>query len=169
MHSETTEYIGLGSNLADASCSAEQHIQTAISQLDELEQCRVVACSSLYLSAPMGPQDQDDYFNAVAEVETGLSAMRLLDALQDIENRHGRERNQHWGPRTLDLDILLYGDTEIDDDRLTVPHAGLCEREFVLYPLFEIAPQLVIPARGKLSEIVKQCPERGLKQVGDIA
>lgn len=154
-------YIGLGSNLENP----RQQIRTAIEDICQLQQLSAVACSSLYQSPPMGPQDQPDYINAVLAVDTSLSAHALLDALQQIEQKHGRVRKRHWGERTLDLDILLYGDAVIDDERLKVPHPGIAERAFVVYPLAEIAAELVIPELGKLSQIKAQCPLDGLEQV----
>jgi 2-amino-4-hydroxy-6-hydroxymethyldihydropteridine diphosphokinase len=135
-------YIGLGSNLAKpvAQIRSARAAITAIAGVQEL------AFSSLYHSLPMGPQDQPDYVNAVMGVETDLLPMNLLHSLQNIENDQGRVRKgERWGARTLDLDVLIYGDQEIDLPDLTVPHKGLDERSFVLYPLFEIAPQLVVP------------------------
>lgn len=162
-------YIGLGSNLAGKYGEPVEHIKKAASQLDDIEQTQRITLSPLYGSTPLGPQDQPDYVNAVAELKTELSAEQLLDALQHIEQMHERVRSRHWGPRTLDLDILLYGDVEIDDERLRVPHPGLCEREFVVRPLLNIAPQLVVPTHGKLSEIVRSCPPQGLSLIGEIA
>ncbi|MCK4707564.1 MAG: 2-amino-4-hydroxy-6-hydroxymethyldihydropteridine diphosphokinase, partial [Gammaproteobacteria bacterium] len=129
-------YIGLGSNLDDP----DQQIINAFEDLNKIEKTRLVTDSGLFKSPPMGPQDQPDYINAVALLETELDAEPLLDQLQLIENRHGRIRSRHWGERTLDLDILLYGDEIINTARLIVPHQGLAEREFVLYPLQKIDP-----------------------------
>ncbi len=162
-------YIGLGSNLAGSLSSPAQQVSTAMQELDNIEQSRRVACSSLYRSAPMGPRDQPDYINAVVSIETGLDAADLLTELQAIEQAHDRERTQRWGARTLDLDLLLFADVELDTDSLTIPHPGLCEREFVVYPLLEIAPDLAIPARGKLSDIAASCPKRDLEKLGEIA
>lgn len=158
-------YIGLGSNLDQP----QQQIKTAVGQLHELAKSRYIKDSGLYKSRPMGPQDQPDYFNAVALIETQLTAIELLDELQVIETRQGRVRTQHWGPRRIDLDILLYGDQQISTERLQVPHPGLCEREFVLYPLLRLDDALNIPGRGKLSEIIKSCSENGLEYCGEIA
>ena len=113
----------------------------------------------------MGPQDQPDYVNAVMAVATDLSPIELLRALQVIENSHGRVRGERWGSRTLDLDILLYGDQIIALPDLTVPHIGLTERAFVLYPLYEIAPQLIIPNKGRLVDLLKNCPLAGLTRL----
>ena len=113
----------------------------------------------------MGPQDQPDYVNAVMAVATTLAPLELLRGLQGIENNHGRIRGERWGARTLDLDILLYGDNIIALPDLTVPHSGLTERAFVLYPLYEIAPQLTIPNKGKLIDLLANCPLAGLKKL----
>ncbi|MDA7746738.1 2-amino-4-hydroxy-6-hydroxymethyldihydropteridine diphosphokinase [Psychromonas sp.] len=152
-------YIGIGSNQALPIEQAKQ----AIEALRKIKSTTLVACSSLYCSAPMGPQDQPDYINAVAKLETDLSAMELLDALQEIEQNQGRVRKENrWGPRTLDLDIILYANQTIHNERLTVPHYGMKEREFVLYPLFEIAPSLQLPDGTSLIEMLKSCDKNGL-------
>lgn len=152
-------YIGLGANLE----APLQQLQQAVAALRQLPQSELVVVSSFYGSKPMGPQDQPDYVNAVAALDTRLSAEALLDALQQIEQNQGRQRKaDRWGARTLDLDILLYGDAQIDTARLTVPHYGLHQREFVVYPLLEIAAQLQIPGRGALQQIAQQVPRNGL-------
>jgi len=157
-------YIGLGSNLEQP----QQQILTAIKDIKAIAGVTLVAQSSLYHSPPMGPQDQPDYINAVVAVETELAPLALLDALQSIEQSHGRVRKRHWGERTLDLDILLVDDRVINETRLSVPHPGIAERAFVVYPLAEIAPDLTIPGKGKLSDIQTQCPLDGLKQVEEL-
>jgi len=155
-------YIAIGSNQADPIQQAKQ----AISALNNLAETNLISCSSLYCSAPMGPQDQPDYINAVAKIDTHLSPLALLDALQEIEQSQGRERKEErWGPRTLDLDILLYADQVIDDQRLTIPHYGMQDREFVLYPLFEIAPKLILPNGTSLIEMLKDCDKNGLTAI----
>lgn len=139
----TIAYIGLGSNLAEPI----KQVQSAIENLKNIAQSKVIKVSSLYLSKPMGPQDQDDYINAVLALETTLTPIELLDTLQHIENEAGRVRKENrWGARILDLDIILFGDEIINNERLTVPHYGMKDREFVLLPLAEIAADLVIPA-----------------------
>lgn len=115
----------------------------------------------------MGPQDQPDYINAVAALDTELGPFDLLAKLQAIEQDHHRVRERHWGERTLDLDLLLYGDLEITTERLIIPHARLHERAFVLYPLAEIAPQAVIPARGKVADLARRCSCQGLQRLED--
>ena len=146
-------YIGLGSNLD----GPQAHVRQALSELESLPQSSIVARSSLYANPPMGPQDQPDYVNAVVSLMTRLAAEELLDALQEIEKHHGRTRGAgsvHWGPRPLDLDILLYGDVEIDSARLKVPHPGAAERVFVLLPLHEIEPTLRIPPHGTVEALL---------------
>ena len=152
-------YIGIGSNQAEPVKQAKQ----AIEALKTLPKTRLTNCSSLYSSTPMGPQDQPDYINAVAELDTQLSALELLDALQQIELSQGRVRKENrWGPRTLDLDIILYGDQQINNSRLTIPHYGMKVREFVLYPLLEIAADLVLPDGTVLSQLAAACDKNGL-------
>jgi 2-amino-4-hydroxy-6-hydroxymethyldihydropteridine diphosphokinase len=126
-----TAYIGLGSNLQQPI----QQVKQALLHLAELPQTHLLNASPLYRSAPLGPADQPDYINAVAALATRLSPLALLDALQTIERQQGRVREgERWGPRTLDLDLLLYAEQKIQNDRLRVPHPGLGERNFVLYP-----------------------------------
>lgn len=157
-----TAYIALGSNLASP-ISQIKSARGAIAATDGISE---LAFSSLYHSPPMGPQDQPDYINAVMACATELSPIVLLHCLQSIEKAYGRIRkNERWGARTLDLDILLYADQIIDLPELTVPHDGLCERSFVLYPLYEIAPQLVIPGKGKIADLIAHCPLAGLKRL----
>jgi 2-amino-4-hydroxy-6-hydroxymethyldihydropteridine diphosphokinase len=152
-------YLGLGANLADPVAQ----LQRAIGYLAQIPHSRLVAVSSLYGSKPMGPQDQPDYVNAVAALDTTLSAEALLDALQQIEQEQGRQRKaERWGPRTLDLDILLYGQQQISTERLTIPHYGMTTREFVLYPLHEIAPALRLPSGQALEDLLVQVPQNGL-------
>jgi 2-amino-4-hydroxy-6-hydroxymethyldihydropteridine diphosphokinase len=159
---EMRVYIGLGSNLDDP----KRQVRYALQVLTGLPGSTLCRYSSLYRSPPMGPQDQPDYINAVAELETGLSAAELLSLLQAIENQQGRVRGAaRWGPRTLDLDILIYGQAQIKAPELTVPHPGIAERPFVLYPLAEIAPDLEIPGCGALQELLDRCPPRGLERL----
>jgi 2-amino-4-hydroxy-6-hydroxymethyldihydropteridine diphosphokinase len=158
--SATLCYIALGSNLGDPVRQA----RTAIALLSGMPELSLQAVSSLYRSAPMGPQDQPDYINAVIALETSLTPLALLDLLQKIELEHGRERkDERWGPRTLDLDILLYGQEIINNPRLTVPHYGMKLREFVIYPLLEIAPQLMLPCGSSLLSLAAQCDRNGLE------
>jgi 2-amino-4-hydroxy-6-hydroxymethyldihydropteridine diphosphokinase len=152
-------YLGLGSNLAEPS----MQISLALSALAKLKDTSVVSCSSLYSSLPMGPKEQANYVNAVVYLHTNLGPLDLLAATQAIELAQGRERkNERWGPRTLDIDILLYGNEMINNEELVVPHYGMKVREFVLYPLLEIEPQLCLPNGEMLADIVKDCPNNGL-------
>jgi len=145
-----TAYIGLGSNLQQPS----QQIQAALQALKQLPTTRLIGHSSLYRSPPLGPADQPDYINAVAILATELSPHALLFLLQAIETQQGRVRNGiRWGPRTLDLDILLYDNLCFTDSRLILPHPGLYERAFVLCPLYECAPDLVLPNGQPLAEL----------------
>jgi len=156
-------YIGLGSNLADP----QQQLRGALQALAELPGSRLAAVSSLYASDPLGPADQPRYVNAVAALETDLEPLALLDALQRIELAQGRERKaERWGPRTLDLDILLFGERLIDQPRLQVPHYHMQARAFVLYPLAEIAPPELVLADGRrLVDLLAACPFRGLERL----
>ena len=155
-------YLGIGSNLNNPLAQVRQ----AFAALQSMPDSRLVAQSSLYRSTPMGPAGQPEYINAVACVETRLSADALLDVLQAIESAQGRVRSgERWGPRTLDLDVLLYGDEIISSVRLTVPHPGLQQRNFVLYPLHELAPQLQIPGLGDLGVLVAHCSANGLERI----
>lgn len=152
-------YIGLGSNLDDP----QAQLAKAIAALRNLPESRLTALSRVYRSCPMGPADQPDYLNAVVMLDTRLEPEALLDALQAIEKEQRRVRGpQRWGPRTLDLDLLLYGAEVIDTDRLKVPHPGIAERNFVLYPLSDIAPELVLPDGRSLRELLAQCPQNGI-------
>ncbi len=152
-------YIGLGSNLAEPI----KQINLAIDALNALPDSAVIKQSSLYSSPPMGPQDQPDYVNAVVLIDTELSPHRLLDGLQSIEQQQGRIRKRHWGERTIDLDILIYDDVVIDDERLHVPHPGIADRSFVLYPLAEIAPSIDIPILGNIRQLLENCPRDGIQ------
>ncbi|EHD20492.1 MULTISPECIES: 2-amino-4-hydroxy-6-hydroxymethyldihydropteridine diphosphokinase [Brenneria] len=155
----TRVYLALGSNLTQPL----QQIHAALSALDNLPQTRLARCSSFYRSRPLGPQDQPDYLNAVAELATDLSAEQLLDHTQAIEREQGRVRKaQRWGPRTLDVDILLFGDEVIATPRLTVPHYDMKNREFMLYPLAEIAPELIFPDGESLSYRLLSVNRNGL-------
>lgn len=158
-------YIGLGSNLAEP----RQQLRGALDALARIPNSQLAAVSSLYLSDPLGPADQPRYNNAVAALDTSLSPLALLDALQAIELAQGRERKaERWGPRTLDLDILLFGNRLISEPRLTVPHYHMHARAFALYPLAEIAPAELKLADGRsLAELLAACPFEGLERLGD--
>ena len=142
-------YIALGSNLH----TPLEQLKRALKAMAQLPQTQLMVVSSFYRSKPLGPQDQPDYLNAIVEISTALSPLALLDELQRIENEQGRVRLRRWGERTLDLDILLYGDEIIQTERLTVPHYDMHNREFVIVPLAEIAPNLILPNGQKLTEL----------------
>ncbi|MCH8159102.1 MAG: 2-amino-4-hydroxy-6-hydroxymethyldihydropteridine diphosphokinase [Proteobacteria bacterium] len=143
-------YVGLGSNLD----SPVRQLESAFELLAKIPRSRLVQRSALYRSAPLGGVEQPDFVNAVATMLTQLTAGELLLELQRIEQARGRERGAvRWGPRILDLDLLVYSNQEIDEDQLTVPHPGIGERNFVLLPLEEVAPELVIPGLGPLANI----------------
>ncbi len=161
-------YIGLGSNLDNP----PRQIRNAMHALDGLPRTRVVEDSGLYLSKPMvppeGPITQPDYYNAVVKIETQLDAYELLEQLQLIEQAQHRIRMEHWGPRTIDLDILMFDDLQINSERLILPHPGMQQREFVLYPLRNIDDSLEIPGRGMLNKLIENCPQNGLQYLGTI-
>ncbi len=154
-------YIGLGSNLAEPADQLRQAIDT----LGRLPHSQGLAVSALYSSESLSP-GQPRYTNAVARLETALAPLDLLDALQAIENKQGRVRAERWGPRTLDLDILLFGERLIDEPRLNVPHYHLHARAFVLYPLAEVAPADLRLADGRLlADLLAACPFEGLERL----
>jgi len=176
--------IGLGSNLSDP----KSQLRSAQRELDELPHCRSIGHSSLYRSAPLvttyapGISPQPDYINAVAALDTALEPHALLRQLQNLEVRHHRVRSeQRWGPRTLDLDLLLYDQQHIHELELTVPHPGLYERNFVLYPLAELVEvcdrerlmplwpaeeaDFAIPGQGSLADLLAQCDSQGLEKI----
>lgn len=135
-------FLGLGGNLGDARST----VNNAVSALRMLPNSELLGASPLYKSSPMGPADQPDYINAVVALDTLLAPEELLDKLQDIEALAGRERVTHWGPRTLDLDILFYGELAVQTSRLSIPHPGVQLRNFVLLPLFDVLKQLSLEA-----------------------
>ncbi|MCX9000683.1 2-amino-4-hydroxy-6-hydroxymethyldihydropteridine diphosphokinase [Citrobacter portucalensis] len=147
-------YIAIGSNLA----SPLEQVNAAIQAIGEIPDSRIMAVSSFYRTPPLGPQDQPDYLNAAVALETTLAPEALLDHTQRIELQQGRVRKaERWGPRTLDLDIMLFGDEVINTERLTVPHYDMKNRGFMLWPLFEIAPELTFPDDGvELTQLVYQ-------------
>ncbi len=155
-------YIGLGSNLNNPN----QQIKQALHHLKQLSSTHLLKHSSLYRSAPLGPPNQPDYINAVAVLQTGLAPLNLLYQLQLIEQKQGRIRTaQRWGARTLDLDILLYGNQQSQDPLLTLPHPGLYNRAFVLYPLYECVPDLCLPNGQLLTDLISNCCPDGLYQL----
>jgi 2-amino-4-hydroxy-6-hydroxymethyldihydropteridine diphosphokinase len=155
----TLAYVALGSNLQ----CPEAQLRTAVAALAMTPDIELLRASSIYRSAAVGPGQQPDYLNAVVLLTTTLPVMTLLDTLQQIEQDQGRIRDIHWGPRTLDLDLLLYGDLQITSPRLTLPHPRMHQRNFVLYPLHEISDiNLSLPDGTDLGALLQQCPEDGL-------
>ncbi|RFF29615.1 2-amino-4-hydroxy-6-hydroxymethyldihydropteridine diphosphokinase [Wenzhouxiangella sediminis] len=149
----TEAWIGLGANLGDRAAT----LDAALVRIDRLGACEVVAVSRYYFTPPWGDTDQPEFLNAVARMRTDLDAERLLDALQGIEAELGRDRTpRRWGPRTIDLDLLLYGRERIETPLLTVPHPRIRERAFVLVPLAELAPRLEIPGQGRADALLAQ-------------
>lgn len=162
----TIAYIGLGSNLSEPA----KQVQQAVTAISNIANSQIQSVSSVYLSKPMGPQDQDDYINAVLALETQLSAIELLDALQQIENDAGRVRKENrWGARILDLDIILYGNEVIENARLTVPHYGMKEREFVLLPLAEITEDLYLPSGESVNSLAQSIAANGMIKQGKLS
>ncbi|MCV2404104.1 2-amino-4-hydroxy-6-hydroxymethyldihydropteridine diphosphokinase [Marinomonas sp. C2222] len=141
-------YIGLGSNLVNPIAQIDKAIDT----LQHHQHVNHLLVSKIYGSKPVGPQDQPDYVNAVACFQTSLKPIELLDELQAIEQAHSRIRERHWGPRTLDLDLLLYGQETISSPRLTVPHSFMLERGFVMKPLNDIAPDILLSNGNTVSK-----------------
>lgn len=154
-------YLGLGANLNDP----VRQLHAAVEQLQRCPELSLRACSSLYASKPMGPQDQPDYVNAVATVETGLSPLDLLLLAQQLESEAGRVRLRRWGERTLDIDILLYDNLCLHSETLSIPHPGLEQRDFVLVPLAEIAPQLLLPNGKSVASLAANIARNGLDKI----
>lgn len=154
-------YIALGSNLA----TPAQQLADAVKAIRDLEGVKILACSHWYANRAIGPGEQPDYLNGVMAVETSLSPIDLLRELQQIENQQGRVRNEHWGARTLDLDIALFGNIISDDPVLTLPHPRLCERDFVVLPLTEITPDLNLPNGTPISNIASGFDASALRLV----
>ncbi|HEX5662788.1 MAG TPA: 2-amino-4-hydroxy-6-hydroxymethyldihydropteridine diphosphokinase [Xanthomonadaceae bacterium] len=157
-------FVGLGANLGDSPAT----VREAMRALDVLPQTRLLRASRLYRSRAWGVETQPDFINAVAMLESRLPARTLLDELLAIERAHGRERaaEVRWGPRTLDLDLLLHGDSIIDEPGLRVPHPHLHERAFALLPLVEVAPDAVIPGRGLARDIAAVMAGEGIQALG---
>ncbi|MDR9497865.1 MAG: 2-amino-4-hydroxy-6-hydroxymethyldihydropteridine diphosphokinase [Hydrogenovibrio sp.] len=156
---EHTVFVGLGSNLHQPA----HQVRQALTALGQLEQTRLNASSQLYASRPQGPQDQPDFVNAVACLSTRLSPEALLSALQNLERQQGKVKNRHWGERVIDLDLLLYSDWLIDTKALTVPHPQIQQRDFVLVPLLELAPELRCPRTGEpYQQALAKLPEHFL-------
>ena len=157
----TVAYVGLGANIGEP----RRQLQAAIEELKALPGTQFVLASDFYRSAPVGYAEQPDFLNAVVKLDTALAPEALLDRLQEIENRHGRERSFAGAPRTLDLDLLLYGDRVLDTPRLTLPHPRMHERAFVLAPLNAIAPDAVIPGRGAAAGLLAACSGQKIERV----
>ena len=157
-------YIGLGSNLDNP----QLQLTTALAGLDEIPDTTLVKYSSFYRSKPVGPRNQPDFINAVALLNSGLTALQLLGRLQSIEDRHGRTRTgQRWGPRSLDLDMLMYGNEIINEPELMVPHPEIRHRNFVLIPLLELAPDVRIPGLGRADELLAVVGRAGITKLGN--
>ena len=154
-------FVALGSNLDQPLAQ----VQRAIVELQQLPHSQLLTHSPWYQSKAVGPGAQPDYINGVAQLQTTLPPHDLLHALQAIEEAHLRKRELRWGARTLDLDLLLYADQCINSDELIVPHPRISERNFVLYPLFDIAPQLQFPSGERLKDMVNHCANTGLSLV----
>jgi 2-amino-4-hydroxy-6-hydroxymethyldihydropteridine diphosphokinase len=154
-------FIGLGGNIDDPI----QQVQQAMRELSLIRESRLVAKSSLYSSAPVGLADQPDFVNAVVWMSTSLDPGELLDELHRIERDHGRVRRERNGPRTLDLDLLLFDDLTLKDARIHIPHPRMHERAFVLLPLAEIAPETTIPQRGKVQELLATVTHQGVTRI----
>jgi 2-amino-4-hydroxy-6-hydroxymethyldihydropteridine diphosphokinase len=160
----TKAFVALGANLEDPKSQVTQ----ALDEIDRLPSTRVLARSSLYRTAPVGYADQPAFINAVARVDTGLTARALLQSLLEIEQRHGRRRSVPNAARTLDPDLLLYGDSVVESAELTLPHPRMHERAFVLAPLAEIAAEEVVPGRGKVADLLRGVDRAGVELL-DVA
>jgi 2-amino-4-hydroxy-6-hydroxymethyldihydropteridine diphosphokinase len=158
-----TAYLGLGSNLGDR----RQHLAEAVRRLHAGPALQVVRVSSVYESSPVGVAAQPDFLNLVVQVATTHAPQELLAECLRIETDLGRERRERWGPRTIDIDLLLYGDVRIDDESLTVPHPRMRERSFVLTPLAEIAPGIKLDGKT-LNELAVALGEAGLRKLGPL-
>ncbi len=157
-------YVALGSNLGQR----EEHIGSALNEIAALPGVSNLQGSSLYETEPMGPLDQPNYLNSACSFDYRGSARVLMQQLQGIEKQHGRqESGQRWGARPLDLDILLFGDQQIEEPDLTIPHIGVPERSFVLWPLVELNPALIVPGMGAVQALQQQCQKFGIKRFGD--
>ena len=154
-------FVGLGANLGEP----ETQVRGAIKALGEIPKTRLLIASSLYRSAPLGRKDQPDFVNAVAEIETELGAKALLEELFAIETRFGRMRTLPNAPRTLDLDLLLYGNRVIAEPGLVVPHPRMHERAFVLAPLAEIAPDAIVPGKGAVAALLPECKDQKVEKL----
>jgi 2-amino-4-hydroxy-6-hydroxymethyldihydropteridine diphosphokinase len=161
MTSWLAAYVGIGSNLSDPAAQVER----TFADLAAMPGVQLVARSALYRTAPFGPVEQDDFVNAVAGVLTTLAPQQLLDALRHLEVARGRVRSVRWGPRILDLDLLVQGTLTVDTADLTLPHPGIGERNFVLYPLRDIAPELHIPGMGQVAALAAKVDPSGITRL----
>jgi 2-amino-4-hydroxy-6-hydroxymethyldihydropteridine diphosphokinase len=160
-HAWLPAYVGVGSNLGDP----RGRVLAAFDALGRFPDTRLISRSRLYRTRPFGPVAQDDFINGVAGLLTQLDAHALLDAMRATETAAGRVRTDRWGPRTLDLDLLVFGDQVIDTDTLQVPHPGIAERGFVLAPLHDIAPTLMVPGKGRVEVLRRQLEDDGILEV----
>jgi len=152
-------YVGIGSNLDEPAT----RVRKAFAALQALPDSGFARCSPLYRSAPMGPSDQPDFVNAAAVILTRLEPHDLMRGLQAIENAQGRRRDTtRWGPRTLDLDLLVLGSLVVDEPDLRIPHPGIAERNFVLFPLADLAPNMHVPGRGSVQKLLAEIGTAGL-------
>jgi 2-amino-4-hydroxy-6-hydroxymethyldihydropteridine diphosphokinase len=154
-------YIGVGSNLGDSA----MRVRAAFESLGAIGNTRLLARSRLYRTRPFGPVQQGDFINAAAGLLTQLSALQMFEAIRAIETAAGRVRSERWGPRTLDLDLLVFGDQRVATAELAVPHPGIAERGFVLAPLADIAPTLQVPGLGRVEELLRRLPDDGIADV----
>jgi 2-amino-4-hydroxy-6-hydroxymethyldihydropteridine diphosphokinase len=154
-------YIGIGGNVGDSVA----RVRGAFAALAALPECCALVSSRLYRTQPLGPVEQGDFINAAAGLLTRLSALDLLEQLRQIETANGRVRAERWGPRTLDLDLLVFGSAVINEATLIVPHPGVRERGFVLAPLADIAPTLQVPGMGRVDDLLARLPEAGIYEV----
>jgi len=157
----TVAYVALGANI----CDPRRQLEAAIEQLKNLPDTDFVLVSGFYRSAPLGYVDQADFLNAVARLDTTLPAEQLLENLQKMEQRQSRERSFPNAPRTLDLDLLLYGDSILDSPRLTLPHPRMHERAFVLQPLLELDSEISIPGKGKAGALLSACGSQKIERI----
>ena len=155
-------YIGLGSNLSGTMGEPKEQLEQALKALENHSQITLVNVSSNYKTKAIGPGSQPDYINAAALIKTQLEPLALLDQLQLIEQKHERERSIHWGARTLDLDMLMYGTLTIEIPRLTIPHPRIRDRAFVLAPLLDLDPNLSLPEGQSIAKLLANCPEQGI-------
>lgn len=158
-------FLGLGSNLSSTLGEPASNIQSAFTHLASQAELKVQGISPLYLSPPMGPQDQPDFVNAALELTTSLAPEQLLQLCKSIEDLMGRQLSEHWGPRLIDIDILLYGDQIIESQNLNIPHLGIAQRSFVLYPLAYLDKDLQIPGLGSLAQLIEQLGESKIRRL----